>query len=245
MSVPDKIDVSRVKGIILDCGDVILHAPDHKWWPPPFVISVLEKWGIDFDANSVAPIMQKISRLLDESHHLHTSHEAETQQFRKYYRVALRELGVENPDDALIEELVTLQSDPGWYIVYDETEPVLRKLKAMGYRLQMLSNSFLYLKDIMHVKGLDKYFDGMTISASIGVMKPDDRIFHAAIDQTGLPVENLLYIDDIPRFAEKAVALGIQALVLDRSQTCTLGEVPIIKSLTELLDMLPNLLAGE
>jgi len=241
LNVQGKIDVSMVKGIILDCGDVILHAPDHKWWPPPFVVSVLERWGIDFDANSVAPIMQKISRLLDDSHHLHTSPEAETGQFRKYYRVALRELGAENPDDALIEELVKLQSDPEWYVVYDESEPVLRKLKAMGYKLQMLSNSFLYLKEIMRAKGLDKYFDGMTISAYVGIMKPDDRIYQAAIEETGLPVENLLYIDDIPGFVEKAMSLGLQGLVLDRSKTCTLGEIPIIKSLTELLDILPGL----
>ena len=241
MSVPGKIDVSRVKGIILDCGDVILHAPDHKWWPPPFVVSVLEKWGIEFAANSIAPIMRKMSRLLNESHHLHTSPEAETEQFRKYYRIALGELGYDNPDDGLIEELVRLQSDPEWYIVYDETEPVLRKIKDMGYKLQMLSNSFLYLREIMRVKGLDKYFDGMTISAYIGMMKPDDRIYQAAIQEINMPVENLLFIDDLPEYVEKAISLGLQGCVLDRSQTCTLGEIPMIKSLTELLDILPGL----
>ena len=236
----DKIDASRVKGILIDCGDVILHAPGNRWWPPPFVAPVLEKWSIEIEANDVAPGMRKMSRLLDENHHLHTSTEAENEQFRKYSRFALVELGHDDPDDALIEELVRLQSDPEWYIVYEETEPVMMELNARGYILHMLSNSFRYLKDIMRVKGLDKYFDGMTISAYVGCMKPDDRIFQAAIDAIGLPAGDLLYIDDIPRYVEKAASLGMQGLILDRSQACSLEKMPIIKSLNELLDLLPG-----
>jgi HAD superfamily hydrolase (TIGR01509 family) len=232
------MDKALVKAVVLDCGDVILHAPEHRWWPPPFFDSVLAGWGIDVDPADVASVMRKVSRLLDESHHLHTSAEAEDEQFRKYYRYALRELGHSSPDDALIDELVRLQSDPAWYIVYDETVPVLAELKRRGYILHMLSNSFRYLDELMRVKGLDKYFDGMTISAFIGCMKPDERIYTYAIDSIGLPVGNLLYVDDIAPYVEKGIALGMQGLVLNRADHSIDYAIPTIHSLYDLLDIL-------
>jgi HAD superfamily hydrolase (TIGR01509 family) len=235
----DIIDTSQVKAVILDCGDVILHAPEHKWWPPPFVVETLEKWGIVVDPDDVASIMQKVSRLLDESHHMHTSPEAEAEQFRRYYRYALNELGQASPDDELIEELVRLQSDPEWYIVYDETIPVLAELKKRGYILHMLSNSFLYLTELMKVKGLDEFFDGMTISAQVGCMKPHERIFKVAMKSVGLRPDEMLYVDDIAQYVEKGISLGMQGLVLDRMYTDEIDHIPTISSLTELLGLLP------
>ena len=234
------VDVSLVKAIVLDCGDVILHASEHQWWPPPFITGTLAKWGIAVEPDDVASVMQKVKYLLDSSHHMHTSPEAEAAQFRKYYLHALAELGHASPDDALIDELVRLQSDPEWHIVYDETRPVLAELKRRGYILHMLSNSFRYLADLMKQKELDIYFDGMTISAFVGCMKPDERIFAAAINSIGLPAGNLLYVDDIARYVHKGIALGMQGLVLDRSGGRIDDDIPTIHSLKELLTLLPG-----
>ena len=236
-----KIDPSKIKGIILDCGDVILHAPDHRWWPPPYMNRILDEWDIDIDPGAIPPVMRTISRLLDESHHLHTSIDAENEQLRKHFRLALDMLGYPSPDEALIDELLRMQSDPEWYIVYDETVPVLRELKSRGYHLHMLSNSFRYLEGIMRIKGLDKYFDGMTISAAVGCMKPDDRIYKAALDAIPIPPENLLYIDDIPQYVLKAVSLGMQGLVLDRFNSPPAHDLPSINSLRQLLNFLPSI----
>jgi len=237
----DKIDSSKIKGVVLDCGDVILHAPEHRWWPPPYMNQILAEWGINVNPPDIHPVMRAISRLLDESHHLHTSIEAENEQFRKHFRLALEMLGYPSPDEALIEALVRMQSDPEWYIVYDETEPVLRELKSRGYHLHMLSNSFRYLEGIMRIKGLDKYFDGMTISAFEGHMKPDDRIYLAALDSIRIPSENLLYIDDIPPYVLKGMSFGMQGLVLDRFDRKRTDGVSYINSLMELLNILPSI----
>jgi len=237
----DKIDPSKIKGVILDCGDVILHAPDHRWWPPPYMNRILVEWGIIIDPGAIPPVMRTISRLLDESHHLHTSIDAENEQFRAHFRLALEMLGSPSPDEALIEELIRMQSDPEWYIVYDETVPVLRELKSRGYHLHMLSNSFRYLEGIMRIKGLDKYFDGMTISAVVGHMKPDDRIYKAALDAIPIPPENLLYIDDIPYYVLKGISLGMQGLVLDRFNRPPTDGVSSINSLPQLLNILASI----
>jgi HAD superfamily hydrolase (TIGR01509 family) len=185
--------------------------------------------------------MQEISNLLDENHHLHTSIEAENEQFRKYFRLALEMLGHHSPDDALIEELVRKQADPEWYLVYDETIPVLDELRKRGYIIHMLSNSFLYLEDIMRVKGLDGYFDGWTISARVGCMKPDDRIFQAAFDSMGIPPENMLYVDDIASFVLKGISLGMQGFVMDRFDRQKVDGAPTISNLRELLNLLPSI----
>ncbi len=183
--------------------------------------------------------MREISGMLDASHHMHTSAKAEDEQFRKHFRLGLEMLGVSNPDGRLIDELVRRQSEPEWYIVYDETIPVLEELRKRGYILHMLSNSFRYLEDIMRIKGLDIYFDGMTISAFVGWMKPDDRIFRAAIDSIGLPPERMLYIDDIAPYVMKGMSFGMQGLLLDRFGRPPLDGISSIGCLRDLLEKLP------
>jgi HAD superfamily hydrolase (TIGR01509 family) len=55
------------------------------------------------------------------------------------------------------------------------------------------------------------YFDHKIFSHEVGSMKPDRRIYDAAIAAAALPPEALFFTDDRPENVESAARLGIRA----------------------------------
>ena len=57
-----------------------------------------------------------------------------------------------------------------------------------------------------------KLFRGMVISGEVGGIKPDPRIFRILLERHGIEPDDAVYIDDNPRNAEAAHALGIHGI---------------------------------
>jgi len=55
-------------------------------------------------------------------------------------------------------------------------------------------------------------FDAITISAEVGVMKPDARIFHIALQSLGVQPAEAVFVDDFAHNVEGARAIGMQAI---------------------------------
>jgi putative hydrolase of the HAD superfamily len=56
-----------------------------------------------------------------------------------------------------------------------------------------------------------EYFDHKIFSHEVGAVKPDRRIYDAAIAAAGKPAEALFFTDDRTENIESALSLGIQA----------------------------------
>jgi len=56
------------------------------------------------------------------------------------------------------------------------------------------------------------WFDGIVVSGEEGVIKPDARIFRILLDRYRIPAEEAVFIDDNPRNAAAAHALGIHGI---------------------------------
>jgi putative hydrolase of the HAD superfamily len=81
------------------------------------------------------------------------------------------------------------------------------------YRIGLLSNAPLSARQVMTEKyPILQCFDSVTISAEEGVMKPDARIFHIALERAGVQPGEALFVDDSPRNIEGARALGLLTL---------------------------------
>jgi epoxide hydrolase-like predicted phosphatase len=52
----------------------------------------------------------------------------------------------------------------------------------------------------------------MIISAEIGVMKPDERIYQIALEKLGVKPSESVFLDDFPKNVEGAIAVGMQAI---------------------------------
>ena len=93
----------------------------------------------------------------------------------------------------------------------------LRKLKAEGYRVILLSNTNPYIANWTDSKdfsgdghAIGDYFDAMYRSFEVKYMKPDENFFRYVLSQEKLLPEETLFVDDGPRNVAAASELGIK-----------------------------------
>lgn len=96
----------------------------------------------------------------------------------------------------------------------------LRRLRARGYRLYMLSNTNPIMwdrkiKDDFTAEGLarEDYFDGIVTSFAAKAMKPDRAIFDYACRSFGINPAETLFIDDSQANLDAAAALGFHTVL--------------------------------
>jgi len=89
------------------------------------------------------------------------------------------------------------------------------------YRTGLLSNAFSDLRDWLSAQvDIDDLFDETVISAEVGMVKPDPRIYHLALDQLKVAPEEAVFIDDFAHNIEGAQAVGMYGIqFLDPIQT--------------------------
>ncbi len=66
-----------------------------------------------------------------------------------------------------------------------DAREVLRTLRRDGARLGLVSNCSSDVRAMLEASGLLPYFDDVVLSAEVGLMKPDPRIFRLALDRLG------------------------------------------------------------
>jgi len=77
----------------------------------------------------------------------------------------------------------------------NEARPVLEKLSEK-YPLQLVSNFYGNVDEVLRDFDIRKYFNGVIESAVVGVRKPDARIFMLGCVALGLDPEQVLVVGD-------------------------------------------------
>ncbi|MFN0197703.1 MAG: HAD family hydrolase [Planctomycetaceae bacterium] len=95
-----------------------------------------------------------------------------------------------------------------------DMQPVLAELKSAGYRLVLMSNTnethFHWVREQYRVL---EGFDDFVLSYEVGAMKPDRRIFDAAMRKIDCDPSECFYTDDIPKYIEAGKNFGFDAEV--------------------------------
>lgn len=93
------------------------------------------------------------------------------------------------------------------------SEELILALKQR-YRLVLLSNTNeLHFNWIRPRYPILRHFDALTLSWEVQAMKPDERIFAAAVTNGQCRPEECFFTDDIPAYVQAARAYGIDAEV--------------------------------
>ena len=87
------------------------------------------------------------------------------------------------------------------------------------YKTGVISNAWLDLRDYIVEQKFDDAFDHMTISAEVGVMKPEAEIFHLALNQLGVSPTESVFVDDFMENIEACEALGMKGIYFRDSET--------------------------
>ena len=91
-------------------------------------------------------------------------------------------------------------------------ETLIRELKRNGYRIFVLSNAGLPLRQYWpRLPGAD-CFDGVLVSAEEKLLKPQPEIFRTLLERYSLIPEECVFIDDALANVEGAVYCGMQGI---------------------------------
>ncbi len=114
-----------------------------------------------------------------------------------------------------------------------------------SFRLGIVSNFYGNLETVCEELGIRSLFGCMIDSSRLGVLKPDPRIFTAALNRLGVRAQETVFVgDNVYRDMEGARNLGMpHVLLAGRSPAspapCCPGD-PVIRSLEELGPLLLN-----
>lgn len=113
-----------------------------------------------------------------------------------------------------IEDLPILREDYFQGDVFDaELVRLIDTLRDQGYRLGLLSNDSLALREKLVQLDLVRHFDAVVISAEIGAMKPEAAAYRAVAKALDVSTPECLFIDDNPVNIDGATAVGIEGLL--------------------------------
>ena len=105
-------------------------------------------------------------------------------------------------------------------VMHPNTYDVLNDLQATcRYKVATLNNESRELNDYrIREFGLRKYFDHFVCSGYVHEMKPHPDTYRVALEISGTPAGQTVFIDDKPENCEAARAVGMQAIHFTSAQ---------------------------
>lgn len=226
-----------IKGIFLDLGGTLIYPPSGDWRFSKLAYQYFPKEKLETPA--AAAILREAQIELEKDH-LIGGMEQEYEKFYRYYKTlaeALPELGLAKADlEKVTEDKV--YNKPDNYRLFDGVSATLEALRGK-YKLGILSDTWPSIVPALEYMDILKYFDCVTYSYELNAFKPDPKMYQDALGKMGLPPEQTLFVDDLPKNVEGARAHGINpVLILTQPGARPREDMHCIESISGLLDIL-------
>ena len=106
---------------------------------------------------------------------------------------------------------------PGVEAVRPEGIAVVEACREAGLKVGILTNELMDFQGREWVES-QAWFDWFPVlvdSSELGARKPDPEPYRVAIDQMGLPAEEIVFIDDNPTYVRGGEKAGLRSVLLD------------------------------
>ena len=228
--------MKQIKGILFDAGDTLVRPKAGEWFPKQHFVDAFRARGVtDANMDRFEDALDVGLRYLNEHHALAVTEDVERDQFRTAYRLILRALGISDPTEELVADILRPFEEDVGMEPFSDTVQALRRLQSFGLRLGVVSDNWPSLDRRFRTMGLRGYFDAFVISALVGSSKPCERIYRAAVEEIGIPPEGLVFVDDRPVNVETAEKLGMKGIVISRYGKVPNTDLPVISDLDGLI----------
>ncbi len=147
------------------------------------------------------------------------------ESWREYLQTYVEECGVarDQRDEAHLHLDSEFADAALWVDPVPGSREGLRALADVGVRLGIVSNADGMMGSRLAQLGICQVGPGLSVniecvvdSGNVGVMKPDPRIFHAAVDLLGVDPEQVWYVGDMPAIdVVGARRAGIRPFLMD------------------------------
>ena len=134
-------------------------------------------------------------------------------QFFEYYSIVSDQLKLGLTEEARRQIARDRACNMKNYLPYPGVQEVLETL-SRTHRLGVISDTWPSIREQLEYFGIRKYFACETYSCFVGVFKPDPRIYLDALEKSGVPAEETVFIDDSVRNLQGASALGIMPILI-------------------------------
>lgn len=93
----------------------------------------------------------------------------------------------------------------------------LRSLRPR-FKTGLISNAWSDMRDYLVRKKIDDTFDTLTISAEVGIAKPEAKIYHLALEQAQVKANEAVFVDDMPANIEACQQVGMKGILFKDPQ---------------------------
>ncbi len=139
--------------------------------------------------------------------------------------------------DDLIHHLSKVYIDnlPNYNQLFEGTLDILNHLKPQ-YQLHIITNGFDEIQDLKLIRsGIKKYFDKVITSESVGVKKPNPKIFDYALQSANaLPEHSIMIGDNLEADVQGALNMNMKAIFCNFEKQAIPKDITGIHSLYEL-----------
>ena len=187
-----------------------------------------------YSEGEIRRALSKASDYLAENHLLFTEGE-EVGCYCHYYRIFSDELDMGLTDGEIMKIVKDRTFNMANYLMYPGVKETLEEL-SKTHLLGVISDTWPSIDRMLRSFGILKYFSFTTYSCSLGVFKPDPRMYQDALNKSGCEAADCVFIDDSPKNLAGAADMGITPILIAANPASDV-DTPYLKirSLTELI----------
>jgi putative hydrolase of the HAD superfamily len=226
----------RPTAVFFDVGNTLLQ-------PHPSVSHVVEEIlrasGHDRDLDAIESLMPLVDEYYEDRFRADdtfwTNEEETSDVWVGMYSLLARRLGIEDGAESLARAVYDEFGKAERWRTYPDVEPEFRRLRAAGVRVGIISNWDGRLEGLLEGLGLMPLLDTVVCSATVGLHKPDPRIFELACGRLDAPPAECAHVGD--HFYSDVLgarAAGMHAVLIDRRGDGHVGSIPVIRSFDQL-----------
>ena len=209
--------MSMPKVVLFDFSGTLFRFEHRDEWFAGLHDEAGEPLHLDHQAELIRRLTQPVGLtvdITDDDRNAWRNRDLDPKLHRQAYVSILRASGLTVPGHA--EALYERVLEPDSWIAYPDTIPVLKSLSRQGIPVGIVSNICFDLRQVFAREGAADLVGAYALSFEVGVIKPDPRMFHAALDSLGAQPSDALMVGDSEEADGGARALGCEfALVHD------------------------------
>ncbi|BAD58443.1 HAD family hydrolase [Nocardia farcinica] len=205
-----------IEAVLFDFSGTLFRLEEDPSWTDELV----DADGRAFDVHEKAEILRRMTAPVQQlvefdeaGQYAWDNRDLDPALHRRAYLEVLRKSGV--PTEEQAARLYGRLIDPLAWTPYPDTGTVLEFLAGHGVRTAVVSNIAFDVRPAFATRGWDALLDAVTLSYEVGAIKPDPRIFRAALDKLGVAPEAALMVGDSAVADGGASALGCRFALVD------------------------------
>lgn len=212
----NKIDKTKIKGILTDSGYVLIYPTlANNWFVCP---NFFEYTNLSpNDTKSLEIAIQKSHHILDLEKYTKIVNESEEIQcFTDFYIEVFKNLNIDVDKTVINKLAIDITKNPKKYAFYDDSVQIIPELKEK-FKIALVSDAWPSMRTIYNYNNMTQYFDYIVISSELGTMKPDKLMYQTALEKLNLKPEECIFLDDNIQNCIGAKKIGITPILVSRN----------------------------